>query len=443
MALPHQRGDTLIGIIITLGIFAILSQAVVTLAFSAYDLISYNRARVSARHIALESMEIVRNAPYADIGTVGGIPSGIFTQKQDVSRNGQNYTIRTSISYVDDPFDGVSPADTLPTDYKRVHIEVSWGGVAKSGFNEVSINTDIAPKGIESTAGTGTLSILVFNALGQPVPQAQVQIAASTTPSVNATYFTSDTGRVVLPGAPICNSCYQITVSKTGLSTDRTYSTSEVVNPTKPLVSILAGQLTETSFSIDSFARLSINTLGETPDFPILPNQIIHVRGEKTIGKDGLDNPIYKFDQEVVTDSQGNLVIEELEWDNYHIALPSDSANEIAGLNPTTPIPVNPKDNINLLVSLAPDNRSSLLARFEDGSSHLVGSVEATLKDDTGFEASKSSGLEGTANFGQVFFNGLENKVYTFIATASGFLDYTINIPVSNNLTERIILTPE
>ncbi len=445
MTLPYRlkRGDALIGVIISLGIFVILSQAVITLAFSAYDLISYTRSRISARHIALESMEIIRNAPYEDVGTIGGIPAGIFVQEQDVSRNGQNYTIRTRVNFIDDAFDGVAPTDSLPVDYKRVRIDISWGGIASSDLSQVSLVTDIAPRGTETAAGTGTLSILVFDALGQPVPQAEVQISAPTNPPVNAIYFTSDAGRITLPGAKTCNSCYQITATKTGYSTERTYSVSEVTNPTKPLITILEGQLTEVSFSIDRFASLNLTTFGEEPGFTLFPNQIVHIRGEKTIGTDGLDDPVYKFDQEIVTDSAGNLVIEELEWDNYHISLPADSAVEIAGSNPISPTSIDPAEDVNLLISLAPDDASSLLARFEDGSSSLVASVAATLKDGTGYEATESSGVENTANFGQVFFDGLEDKVYTLIATASGFLEFTINIPVSGDQNERLILSPE
>ncbi|OGM31647.1 hypothetical protein A2803_04430 [Candidatus Woesebacteria bacterium RIFCSPHIGHO2_01_FULL_44_21] len=443
MALPYRRGDSLIGVIIALGIFVILSQAVITLAFSAYDLISYARARISARHIALESMEIIRNAPYDDVGTVGGIPTGIFIQDQSIQRNGQNYTIRTRVNYIDDPFDGEFPADTLPVDYKRVKVDVSWGGLASANFSEVSLVTDIAPRGTESAAGTGTLSILVFDALGQPVAQAQVQITATTVPPVNATYFTSDTGRVTLPGSPICNTCYQITVTKAGYSTDRTYSTTEVTNPTKPLITVLAAQLTEASFNIDRFARLDVTTLGEEPELAVLPNQIVRIRGQKTIGTDGLDDPVYKFDQEIVTDSAGKLVIEELEWDNYEISLPTDSTVEIAGINPISPISIDPAEDIALLISLATDDQGSLLTRFEDGTSGLVASVAATLKDGVGYEASESSGVTGAANFGQVFFDGLEDKAYTLIATASGFLEFTIDIPVSGDQNERLILTPE
>jgi len=443
MSLPRRfkRGDTLIGIIIALGLFLILSQAVVTLAFSVYDLVSYTRAKISARHIALESMELIRNAPYDDVGTLGGIPTGIFTQEQVVQRNGQNYTIRTRIIYVDDTFDGVSPIDTLPTDYKRVRIDVSWGGLAESNFSEVTIVTDIAPRGIETTAGGGTLSILVFDSEGEPVPQAEVQIVAtSTVPPINTSYFTSDTGRVTLPGAPICDSCYEITATKSGFSTDRTYSTTEVENPTKPHATILDQELTEVSFTIGQFASLNLTTVGEAESFPLLPNQVIRLRGEKTIGTNSLDEPVYKFDLEVVTDSTGNLVIEELEWDNYSVSLPDDSTYDIAFTNPISPINAMPNQDVNLTVSLIGDSANSLLIAFEDSGNNPIASVAATIKDKLGFEASASSGIEGSPNWGQVFFDNLAAQAYTLIATASGFLEHTSTININGDTNQTILL---
>lgn len=446
MHLPgsSRKGDVLIGIIIALGIFVILSQAVMVLAFSAYDLISYTRARVSARNIAIEEIETIRNAPYDKVGTIGGIPTGIFEQQRVVNRNGQNYTIRTRVVYIDDQFDGVSPIDTLPTDYKRARVDVSWGGIGESGFSEITLVTDIAPRGIETMVGGGTLSILVFDSNGQPVPQAEVQISASTNPPINTSYFTSDTGRVTIPGSPVCNSCYQISVTKNGYSTDKTYSQTEITNPIKPPASVLEAQLTEISFAIDRFSGLVVQTVTPSSEgFSILPNQIIRIRGEKTIGTDGLDDPVYKFDQEIVTDSEGRLSIDQLEWDNYHVSLPSDSTMEIAGIYPITPFSIIPNTSNNLAISLVSDSGSSYLARFEDAGGVLIASVAATLKDDTGFEASGSSGASGSPNFGQIFFDNLENKTYSLIATAEGFLELITNVAVNGDVSEKILLTPQ
>lgn len=448
MSLPatgkFSRGEVLIGIIIALGIFVILSQAVMALAFSAYDLVSYNRARISARHIALEEIETIRNASFEDVGTIGGIPSGVFEQERKVQRNGQSYTVRTRVNFVDDPFDGVSPADLLPADYKRVRVDVSWGGLAESSFSEVTIVTDISPKGIETVAGGGTLSVLVFDASGQPVPQATVHVEASTTPPVNASYYTSDTGRVTLPGSPVCSSCYKISVTKNGYSQDRTYSTTEIENPLKPQATILEAQLTETSFTIDKFASLSLRSVGtESQNFSALPNQIIRLHGQKIIGTDGLDNPVYKFDQEVVTDGNGALSIGELEWDTYEISLPPDNPSHIAYSNPISPFSVAPTTRTNLLVSLAAVTGQSLALNFLDASSSPVASVAATLKDSQGFEASASSGVSDAANYGQVFFDSLENKLYTLIATASGFLEHQSNITVNGDTAVTILLNPQ
>lgn len=449
MNLPYLQkrssGEVLIGIIIALGIFMILSQAVMTLAFSAYDLVSYTRARISARHIALEEMETIRNASFDDVGTIGGIPNGIFEQERQVLRNGQNYTVRTSIIYIDDPFDGVSPVDTLAADYKRAKVDVSWGGIAESSFSEVSLVSDVAPRGIETTVGGGTLSILVFDSNGEPVPQAQVRIiTTATNPPVDATYFTSDLGRVTLPGYPVCNTCYQITVTKAGMSTDQTYSTTEVENPVKPLATVLEAQLTEISFAIDDFASLAVSSV-QTEDlgFAPYPGQIIRLYGQKQIGTDGLDDPVYKFDQEIVTDSSGILNIEQLEWDIYHIDLPADSTSDIAYTNPLTPLSVAPNQSATLQVALTANSPSSLTVNFQNQSNELVASVAATLKDNLGFEASTSSGIEGTANFGQAFFSSLQNKLYTIIATASGYVTHESNITINGDTNTTILFSPE
>ena len=273
------------GFLISVAILTILSSALFTLVLTSYELITFTRARVTARHIAQQKMENVRNLPYDTIGTVGGIPTGTLAQIENTVQNGLNYRIKTDIVYVDDPFDNVAPTDLLPTDYKRIRVDVSWEGLAESDINPVTMITDIAPKGLETAEGGGTLSILVFNANAQPVDQAAVTISATeTTPQINLNLMTNQSGRVILPGAPICNSCYQITVTKEGYSSDRTYSTLEVANPLKPRVTVLEGQVSEVSFAIDRLSAINISTLTDRANgFINLPNVEMTLRGNKTI----------------------------------------------------------------------------------------------------------------------------------------------------------------
>src|SRR5690606_31670850 len=128
----------------------------------------------------------------------------------------------------------------------------------------------------------------------------------------------------------------EITVTKDGFSIDKTYSNTEVDTPDKPHISVIEGNLTETSFAIDRVSSLTLNTYGSREDgFPIMVNVPIIVKGEKTIGVDVADQPVYKFSQEFVTNENGELTIENLEWDNYYISVPDQSSYSISGLSKT------------------------------------------------------------------------------------------------------------
>jgi len=49
-------------------------------------------------------------------------------------------------------------------------------------------------------------------------------------------------------------------VTKSGYSTQRTYSRTEIANPIKPHLSVYEGELTEASFAIDLLGGFSIET---------------------------------------------------------------------------------------------------------------------------------------------------------------------------------------
>ena len=163
----YAKGQSLIGILVSLAIFSILSQAIFTVVSTSLNLVSFNRSRITARHLAQEKIELIRNLPYNDVGTVSGIPAGPLLQEENIVRNKLSYTVKTTIIYIDDSFDNTAPNDLLATDYKRARVEVSWQGLAGSRNNPVVILSDIAPKGIETTTGGGTLSIVVFNILSK------------------------------------------------------------------------------------------------------------------------------------------------------------------------------------------------------------------------------------------------------------------------------------
>lgn len=440
----NSRGQTLLSLLLALAVFAILAHAIFTLTTASFSLVGFSKARITARHLAQEKIELIRNMTYDDVGTLGGTPTGPLTQTENVARNGLNLVVKTSIIYIDDVFDGESPDDLLPTDYKRVRVEVSWEGLAKSGNNPVILVTDISPQGVETTAGGGTLSILVFDANAIPIPQASVHVLASSLdPIVDLTLETNDNGRIVLPGTPICIACYQVSASKEGFSTERTYSTIEVANPNKPHVSIIEGESTEVSFSIDVLSNIDfISVTDQESNFSPLGNISFNLRGQKTIGTDVNDLPVYKFDEQLVTSDEGRLEVENLEWDNYELSLPTPSSYDIAGTNPLIPLSVLPNTSYDLSFALATHTDHSLLLTVTDPSDTPIASSSATLSDGIGFEEQKFTGQENDPDFGQAFYSALSELTYDLVATASGFIDFTDNVIVSGYTKDQIILNP-
>ena len=64
------------------------------------------RTRITATALANEQLEIIRNLPYSEVGTVGGLPHGLIPATQNLNRDGQDFIVHTIIRSLDDPFDG-------------------------------------------------------------------------------------------------------------------------------------------------------------------------------------------------------------------------------------------------------------------------------------------------------------------------------------------------
>jgi prepilin-type N-terminal cleavage/methylation domain-containing protein len=255
----NKKGFSLIEVLVGLAIMLTVFVGIIGVYRLSIRLSGQTRARTTAIALANQRIEQARNLAYSDVGTMGGIPSGVMEQSTTTTRNAADFTTYTSVFYVDDVFDGVAPADTVPNDYKRVKVRVSWQGFFSG---EVSMLTDIAPRGLESSVGGGNMLLKIFDSFGIGIPQANVHLVnASTSPTIDANYLTNDSGELLIPGAPTSTQSYQITTSKSGFSIDRTYGTWEIANPSKPHATVLEGQLTQTSFIIDGTSTFSIFTV--------------------------------------------------------------------------------------------------------------------------------------------------------------------------------------
>lgn len=260
---PHypSRGMTLIDVLV--GVFIITT--VFFALFGAFklsvELVFSTKAKTSAVALLSERIEYIRSLAYDDVGTVGGIPPGLLEPVSQTTLNGIPYTIRTLVQYTDSPEDGLDDLDDngITADYKTVKVEVLW--MVKDSARSTFAVTRLAPVGLETLAGGGTLRVNVFDAVALPVPQAVVRVINATViPAIDVTAQTNTNGVVSFPGAPESTG-YEIYVSKTGFSTAQTYGvTVQNPNPSPTHVSVAEGDTTTVSFAIAEVGELSLIT---------------------------------------------------------------------------------------------------------------------------------------------------------------------------------------
>ena len=102
---------------------------------------------MSAVSIVTERFVIARTLPYTDVGIVNGNPSGKLIASQVLVRDGISWNVETLVENIDDSFDGVSPIDIRPADYKLVEITVACNTC--KNFTPVKISGWIAPRNLE------------------------------------------------------------------------------------------------------------------------------------------------------------------------------------------------------------------------------------------------------------------------------------------------------
>ncbi|MSU73861.1 carboxypeptidase regulatory-like domain-containing protein [Candidatus Kaiserbacteria bacterium] len=227
-----QRGVTLMDTLVGTALMLVIFLGIAAAFQLSVDVVTNNKARGSAIALANERMEYMRSVTYASLGTSGGIPSGSIAQSEAVVLNGITFTRRTLVAYADDPKDGTGASDTFPAgspstaDYKVGKVDVAW--TSRTGTRHIALVSRFEPPAgmeVACTPPCGTLTVNVFNAASAVLSGASVSIVNSgTSPAININTFTNESGVVSFIGAPAASG-YQIVVSKTGYSTDQTYTT--------------------------------------------------------------------------------------------------------------------------------------------------------------------------------------------------------------------------
>ncbi len=373
-----SRGFTLIETLVSLAIFILLITVVNSTASAIIREVHAFRANTALSGLADQYVEIARNLPYSQVGTLSGNPHGSLPDMPNPTTaivNGISYQIYYVVNYIDDPADGtiVNGTDFAPNDYKQIklYIKNTATGVTTSFLSNIS------PKGLESLNGGGALAIKVFDAVGQPVPNASINITNSLlVPNINLTRLSDGSGNWNEVGLSASANSYHITVTKNGYSTDATYPiTAGNPNPVKPNATILDGQVTQVSFAIDRLSALVFNTFNQTCDG--VPNIGVEVHGAKLIGTPN----VLKFNTDYTSNSSGQISLPNTEWDNYTPALTTSDTYMIYGSSPIQQISVMPNTNQTYTLVIGPKTNRSLLVIVKDSASgNPIKDATVTLK---------------------------------------------------------------
>ncbi len=383
-----KGGFTLMETLVAMAIFLGVSVALYQGFGNTLRLMNLIKLKEIATNLANEQFEIARNLPYASVGTINGIPAGVFPQSQTITRDTRTFDVSITIRNIDDPFDGTlggSPNDLSPADMKLMEIIVSCN--ACTNFAPVTLTSTIAPKNLETASTNGALVVRVFDGSGVAVSGATVNIAnSSLSPAINITDVTGVDGTLTIVDAPPSVNGYRITVSKNGYSTERTYLPGEQANPNplKPDLTVVIQQITQVSFAIDKVSTVPVTAVNSQCS-PISGFDFDAV-GLKLIGT---DPDTIKYSQSFITDGSGQALLSNLEWDTYNI-LGTDGTYDIIGTNPLLSLGVPPDTTQNMQLTLAAKNGRRLVVIVRDQSTGLpVTDASVTLDSSGGYNSTK------------------------------------------------------
>lgn len=268
-----QTGYTLVELVISLTVLAIVSLAVLSLFTSLAHSAAVTKRKAIASTLATNQMEYLKSLPYDNLAVAGGsiYSSNPLPATSTKTYNGVVYTIKTSINYVDDAYDGCGSypslqlkqlycrnypppsgapgTDSNPADYKIVHVAV----YDPNNSLLADVDTQVSARVAETASITGALFVTVLDDSGSPVSGATVQVTNTTVnPNVNVSDSTDSNGVAIFYGLPpdFIGYDYVITASKSGYSTLSTIGPSGFLQPTYPNQQIFIQQSSSATLTL-------------------------------------------------------------------------------------------------------------------------------------------------------------------------------------------------
>ena len=194
-----ESGQTLIEVVIAMGIFAIVSGSVVTLLLSSLNTTNFSREKTLAQQAATTQIEKIRNTAYASVGnctgspcTPNGNPSGTIPLTSQLQIIGVWATMTAKIEYVNDP----TPLSYQSyANYKRATVTINRNSDGRQLAQEV---TNIAPP-VKASQSEGTIIASVID-IGDNTIVPNVTTNLTNGPSGTESDTTDSSGTVTFAG---------------------------------------------------------------------------------------------------------------------------------------------------------------------------------------------------------------------------------------------------
>ncbi len=432
-------GFSIMEVVAAIGVFTVIFVSVYGSFTAGLKSLVQSRHRTGAAALANEKMEIIRNMPYADIGTVSGAPPGILPQNETVWKNNQRFYVHTFIRYNDDPDDGLLELDEnhIWDDYKEAKVEVTWPGV--SAGNGVAVYSRFVPDGVETDVGGGTLRFNAMDGSGAVIAGAAVRIANGA--DIDISTFTDANGSVLLSGLPGGDRNYEISVSKDGYESVVTLPPYPIssYDPTDVHASVIEGSLNTKAIIIDKLG--DIHFFSKDVDDQAIPNVDFALAGGRVIGTDpNSGNEITNYNENHSTGASGDINVTDIPPGKYNVTL-NEPGYTLIGSDHNFPLALTPDESMTVNLIIADNTKNSLVVTVNDAVSKLaVANATVRLTNGVDFDHTLITG-----QMGQVYFPPTTDPPttmtagdYTLEISADGYDAYSGNINV-NQLTQTTV----
>lgn len=441
--LEKNKGFALIDVLVGSALLLVIIVGFFTTFQLLFKLLYKSQCKTIALGLANQQIETIRNLNYQDIGTLGGAPAGELPQITIKELGGRIFNIATDIFYIDDPYDGLSPEDDLPADYKKSRIEVSWQEQGQSASSSLIQIANFSPPNLESEVNGGTLTIFVNDReSGEVISGAQAEITnTQVEPTIYLTTAANENGWLSRPGLPPSDA-YEIKIYKTGYDEHRTYSASALLNP-EPEYShgqVNDGERTTRYFLISQLSNIKIKTVDTTND-PI-PGISFSMEGGRAIGiNPPTGSTVYSYqNSSLSTNSAGEKQLNNMAAGEYFFEI-SNPAYTLVLPEAGEAIAVESGSQPIIYLTLAPINQPYLrLLVLDSQTSEGISQASARLFKE-GYDQTSP-----TNEYGVAFFpfdeTPLVNGSYTLSVSKDNYYSYEGSQNINNFTQKTVTLTP-